>query len=169
MNISGVILSKFPTKQVKTKYGPKEVTDFTVKSGDGRDYKCSYWGRLESDSVNQHVSFEAEHNAKYDQYTVKGKIFDMGQPTPPTPAPAAPVLALSEAPRSEVKEEPKEAPKEREDYREAAEEAVALNLKSAQKILKKLKLEPSVSDVLSVGDMVGRTQTAILMDKKRGY
>lgn len=55
----------------------------------------------------------------------------------------------------------------REVYRGEAEQGAYINLQSAVRVLEQLNLKGTVSDLVAVADLIGRTQTAIFMDAQK--
>jgi len=172
--IEGLLVEKRGVKTGLTKKGSKWFrTDFTVKDTEGEVLSCNTFGRFNQDFIGQHVQFNAEYNEKFNNYAVDGDISASGNghseeaeevsETPATPKRRGrPAKAKAPATQGIADASDREA------YRSDAEEAVTRNLKSAHAILKSLKIKEDAQALVLVADMVGRTQTAILLDKRRG-
>lgn len=159
MNITGQLVRKFPAKTRDTKFGMKKVTDFVLRCGD-KEVKCTFWGELPADAaLGSNLSFDGsarEYNGETSYTVSKAGVQVSGSS-------AGGSIAVEEAPASQpVGSAPS---KDREEYRADAEAAVKLNLESAKKISEELSLGKSV-DLIQLGDMVGRTLTAISIGKK---
>jgi len=162
MNITGTLMKAFG-KKINTKFGEKDLTDVYIESN-GQEYKAAYWNVLDKGLLGSTVQVDLEERGEYKgtkQYQVKGSLTVVGDSTANNNIPMASTIATTaSAP---------EPAKDREEYREKAEEAVINNLKSAQLVAKKLKLKDvPTADLIVLGDMCGRTLTAIALGESKG-
>lgn len=160
--MKGILLQIKNVRPVNLQDGTsKTVTDFILKNKEG-DHFCSYWGKLDEDLLGKTVEFDSA-SRKYkgkDYFNVKGKINTLEDEVTETTSTADEneTVTTSE-PSSEV---------DRESFREDAEEAVKKNIKSARKLLKAEKIEITGEAMIQLADMIGRTQTALTINKQRG-
>lgn len=159
MKESGLLFRSFPVAKTST---GKTYTNFILKRGSGEEVSCKLWESLPTDLVGEEVSFEATPNEYKGKitYNVKGKISKIGNVEPS----AETTTAVAPPPKAVA--EPAAPAKQREDYRAEAEKAVEENLKSAQKVADALGIKPTPSNLVELGDMIGRTLTALSLDGK---
>ena len=188
--LEGTFLRKLQAVQGTGKTGkPYTQNKFILHTLDGHDVYISKFGELSSDFIGKDVRFEA---TKYNEtnFTVVGEIEEAGDLVGALPTPQAPVAQTTEAPTATrrrgrpakteaVVDQPTTAtvakdpiPTHQESGREAfrglAEESVIGNLQSAIKVVGALGLKGySVTDLVAVADLLGRTTTAILMDSQK--
>lgn len=190
--LEGTFLRKLQAVQGTGKTGkPYTQNKFILHTLDGHDVYISKFGELSSDFIGKDVRFEA---TKYNDtnFTVVGEIEEAGDLVGalPTPAPVAqtttataevpstrrrgrpaktetPVASTAPATTAVVKDKVPEL-SGREAFRGLAEESVIGNLQSAITVVGALGLKGySVTDLVAVADLLGRTTTAILMDSQK--
>jgi hypothetical protein len=188
--LEGTFLRKLQAVQGTGKTGkPYTQNKFILHTLDGHDVYISKFGDLSSDFIGKDVRFEA---TKYNDtnFTVVGEIEEAGDLVGALPTPQAPVAqTTAEAPTTRRRGRPAKteavvveqagtvpsvakdkvpALTGREAFRGQAEESVISNLQSAIKVVGELGLKGySVSDLVAVADLLGRTTTAILMDSQK--
>lgn len=181
--IEGVLLELKGSRTGKGKGGPWTLHNFIVlgHSAEGEDgilYECSVFQNNDGTAfdtawVGKDVAFEAEHNAKYDNYAVKTAIAvseEEGDGPVVIPPPAKKAVAKRGRPvtsKPAVQPTAKATVVTREDFAGEAESSVEATLTAAKRVAKKVKLiDPSLGDLVLLGDMIGRTNTAIFLDSK---
>jgi hypothetical protein len=186
--LSGVIVQAYAPKQ----RGKWSITDFVLKSNDGKDLKVSKFGGFEKDMVGELVSFDANYSAQYKTYSVVGDIvtdspqqLTVGsvvpaantQPSPQAtiePTPATPkrrgrpkkqevvIKAKMPEPVTAVPSDPKA------DLYEEAKATVQRNLKAAETLAISIgKTDSSLKDLVALGDMIGRTYVALRIESNK--
>lgn len=160
MQINGIVDKIYPTKQIKTKFGMKDKTGFVVATETDK-VTVDYWGKVSPDLVAEEVSFNTK-SREYEGktfYTVDGDIRVVSSGGCEDEEPPLASVKKDVVKRSEMG---------REDFRADAEESVLKNLTSAKRVLLEVGVEPIGEAMVQLADLIGRTQTAITIDKKRG-
>lgn len=161
-------------KDVPCSNGQVRRSFVLIKADDDTEVFCNTFGKFDRSLVGKDVEFDAEYNTQYKNYTVRGdirEISDAGSNQPRNEAVAAdpkpqPKARAKKAETQSVTEAPTSSG--REAHRAEAEESLVLNLQSAKKIATQLGYEnPTLTDLVSVSDILGRTITAIFMDAKK--
>ncbi len=160
---------------IENKLNTKKGNKFSFKNlATGEEGKAITFGDFDTSWLGERVEFEADYNDKFKNYNIKGDIvlLDDGNVATEPPAPAK-----AEAPKrrgrpkkeaSSVQAESNSTGSGREAYRSEAEEGTLLNLRSAQRVANELgHKDVSVTDLVALADIIGRTQTAIFMDAKK--
>lgn len=168
MKIEGTLLRIFPTKNIKT----YKITDFILKQADGNEVKVTSFGPVPVDLLGSVVAVSATPDKLgkpvVDRNTSITPLEGGGVATATEEAPVAEAKPKAVRKTTTAKAvETVPADSGREGYRGEAKLSVTENLRSAVEIAKDLGLDYTLSDLVALGDMIGRTQTAIFMDAKK--
>jgi len=85
--VQGVVIELTGVKTGSSQRGPWKRHDFTVKRLTGETVKCNTFGSFDKDLIGMTVAFDAEFNAKYSNYAVKGEVEVLEGSETPTPEP----------------------------------------------------------------------------------
>lgn len=178
MKVTGTLARIWPTKPV----GKYKITDFVVKQADGTELKCQSFGAVPQDYLGGDVSFEGALN-DYQKYVVARNtelalVEGDEQPVAEPVAKPASTTARRGRPaknttttvgaKADTATNDTAEVSGRDGYRDEAVASVKTNLELAIGLAKGLGIEEyTVSDLVALGDMIGRTQTAIFMDAKK--
>lgn len=169
VQVKGIIKKKLPDQHAPEGSGKKWVKrTFIVSQSNGeKDLFITTFNKFDNSFIGKEVELEAEHNPTYNSYMLKGDIQDR------TPDDVAdPVVEEGEAttpkPKAKAKPKKKEAPKVEEVVTPdsvTADELVEANLLGGKALLERLGYKKySVSELVSVADMLGRTKVALRIE-----
>lgn len=170
--LTGFITSKTPpVSKISAKtQKPFVLQKFKFLEDTKGEVDCSIFGTIGAHLMGQKVQFEAEHNAQYNQYGVKGSIIPLeAEPVDVPPVKnvtnVKTVLQQRPAPAPVVAPAPVPVEDAREDARAEAVQSVKANILSAIALKQDLGLE--TVDLIALSDMIGRTISAIVIGKQR--
>lgn len=180
--LSGTVLRIFPP-EYGTSNGRKWVRNkFILKTLEGKDIYITKFGEFSRELVGKDVTFEA---SQYNEtnYTVQGDIVDAGDlvnelptPAPVTQAPPTATEAVQAATTARRRGRPaaqkvtaeakaEDAEVVGDELELAARAIVVNNLKKAETVLISLhRKDYTTTDIISVGDMLGRTYVSLKIE-----
>jgi len=157
VRIRGIISNK-----IQTKTGNK----FSFKNLDtGKDECAITFGKFELDWLGEEVKFDGVYNEKFKNYAVKGEVELCGGAT--SSDADAPTVTNDTAKDTEPKRRgrPKKVEAVASSLSSDVESIVLENLVAAKSIVFTLKLEDvSVTDLVALADMVGRTKVSLKIE-----
>ena len=177
VTLEGTVLRKFPTEYIDGRYGKKVgKTTFILKGLDGTEHKVTKFGKIETELLGQDVRFEASYNSQYNNYTVQGEIetselvgvgaqVDETASGVPTGVSAPTPARRGRAKKTVTNVQTPELVAPTQSPDPSASDLVRQNLVESVALLTSFgKGEPTLSEIVTVADMIGRTRVALRIE-----